>query len=64
MTWNQLANRTWESFYGDYVYVWKNGEWKFLKNTAVATWWDVYTEQYAHSKSNSVIVPLAKDHGE
>jgi len=34
-TWNQLANQAWESFYGDYVWVWKNGGWKFVKNTAV-----------------------------
>ena len=30
-----MANQTWEAFYGDYVWVWKGGEWKFVKNTAV-----------------------------
>ena len=47
MTWNQLANRAWESFYGDYVYVWKNGGWKFLKNTAVDVENEVKLEQTA-----------------
>lgn len=49
MTWDQLANRKWESFYGDYIYVWKNGAWKFIKNTAVDVVNEVKLEQTSQS---------------
>ena len=49
MTWDQLASRKWESFYGDYIYVWKNGAWKFIKNTAVDVENEVKLEQTSQS---------------
>lgn len=43
--WNSTANRPWESFYGDYIYTWKDGAWRFVKNTAVDVENEVKLEQ-------------------
>ena len=43
--WNATASRPWESFYGDYIYTWKDGAWRFVKNTAVDVENEVKLEQ-------------------
>ena len=43
--WNSTASRPWESFYGDYIYTWKDGAWRFVKNTAVDVENEVKLEQ-------------------
>lgn len=49
--WNSTASRPWESFYGDYIYTWKNGAWRFVKNTAVDVENEVKLEQTKDSIS-------------
>ena len=43
--WNATSSRPWESFYGDYIYTWKDGAWRFVKNTAVDVENEVKLEQ-------------------
>ena len=43
--WHATASRPWESFYGDYIYTWKDGAWRFVKNTAVDVENEVKLEQ-------------------
>ena len=47
--WNATASRPWESFYGDYIYTWKDGAWRFVKNTAVDVENEVKLEQTGKS---------------